>query len=117
MANNQIDLEAAIALIIAGERDGLAQLYALTSKYVFAIVSKVLDDRIETTRLTKKIYLQIWEDLTQTKACSPFTLQDLLKRAHRSAIETAYEKRAGVVIAEPVKLEQKSTGIAERSGE
>lgn len=60
MTTDAIDLAELISRIAIKDRKAFTTLYGKTSKRVFAIALKILEDRGEAEDATQEIYLKIW---------------------------------------------------------
>lgn len=57
----QIELDALLREVAAGDRDAFERLYDRTSRYVFGVLLQILDDRQRAAEAAQEVYTQVWE--------------------------------------------------------
>ena len=117
MSDVDTQLLQSFALMRRGDSSGLASLYALTSRHLYAIIKSVLGSDNAANDVLKALYMKLWRDRAVANAYTGWTLKDLAILAHRMAIDAKYADTANVLPdpangAPPMNLSGKGGGVS-----
>lgn len=78
-----------------GDREAFEQLYDRTSRYVFGVAVKVLEDRERAAEVAQEVYAQVWEeaesfDPARGTALTWLAMMTRSRALDRSRSETSY---------------------------
>jgi RNA polymerase sigma factor (sigma-70 family) len=93
-ASGRAELAGWLLRIARGERKALEALYRLTSAKLFAICTRILNDRAEAEDVLQEVYLTIWNKAAQfdvERGLSPMTW--LISIARNRALDRLRAKR------------------------
>lgn len=80
-------LEVLLKRLQKNDREALADLYAITSAHLYAIVFRILKDETKASDILKQVYLHIWNTRHDSLPEDVSALNALRAIAHRKAID------------------------------
>ena len=91
-----IELDALITDIAAGDREAFERFYDETSRYVYGVLLRILEDRERATDAAQEVYSQVWRtaedfDPSRGTALSWLAMMARSRAVDRSRSEGSYE--------------------------
>jgi RNA polymerase sigma-70 factor (ECF subfamily) len=85
--NDELDDERLVHSVARRDQDALAEVYRRHGDGVFALVTRVLQDRAMAEEVTQEVFLRLWNEPDRFDAQRGALRSFLLRQAHSRAVE------------------------------